>query len=278
MKRLRTPWFAVVGGALLLILTVSSAFGADPVDADAPRGQSVAAFVHELIFGANDESEDPPADEEESQEDGADDVDDADDVDEEPDESEDGEEGEESENGDSDDAESHGACVSEVAQDKEAVGGANENHGGAVSEAARETCWETDDTDEVTDPEDEDVEEEDVEEEDESAEDEDKNHGECVSEVARDKAASAESGEKNHGKVVSLAARITCWEDGDEAEETEGTDESVSETDEDALTAHEQREADRAARRAEREAAKAERKANRESGGGHGNGRGGGRP
>ncbi len=36
----------------------------------------------------------------------------------------------------------HGACVSEVARDKAAVGGPNENHGGAVSEAARVTCRE----------------------------------------------------------------------------------------------------------------------------------------
>jgi hypothetical protein len=33
----------------------------------------------------------------------------------------------------------HGACVSEVAQ-SDAVGGKNDNHGGAVSEAARFTC------------------------------------------------------------------------------------------------------------------------------------------
>ncbi|HEX6129369.1 MAG TPA: hypothetical protein VF071_10140, partial [Candidatus Limnocylindria bacterium] len=37
----------------------------------------------------------------------------------------------------------HGHCVREVAWSLE-VGGLNENHGGAVSEAARVTCWETD--------------------------------------------------------------------------------------------------------------------------------------
>jgi hypothetical protein len=36
----------------------------------------------------------------------------------------------------------HGQCVALVAQDKEAVGPPNDNHGGAVSEAARVTCWE----------------------------------------------------------------------------------------------------------------------------------------
>ena len=39
----------------------------------------------------------------------------------------------------------------EVARDKEAVGGPNENHGGAVSEAARETCWESDEPEEPAD-------------------------------------------------------------------------------------------------------------------------------
>ena len=47
---------------------------------------------------------------------------------------------------------SHGACVREVAHDKDAVGGKNDNHGGAVSEAARITCHEgADDSEEDAD-------------------------------------------------------------------------------------------------------------------------------
>ena len=38
-------------------------------------------------------------------------------------------------------ASDHGKCVAAVAHDKEAVGPPNDNHGGAVSEAARVTCW-----------------------------------------------------------------------------------------------------------------------------------------
>ena len=39
---------------LVTALSVSAAFGADPTS-DGPRGQSVAAFVHELIFGPDED-------------------------------------------------------------------------------------------------------------------------------------------------------------------------------------------------------------------------------
>ena len=52
MQRFRNTWVALVGGALLLALSVSAAFGADPANSDGNRGQSVAAFVHDMVFGA----------------------------------------------------------------------------------------------------------------------------------------------------------------------------------------------------------------------------------
>src|SRR5688572_3693405 len=60
MHRLRERWVALLGGALLVTLSVSAAFGADPEEqVDGPRGQTIAGFVHSLIF-----TEDEPADEE----------------------------------------------------------------------------------------------------------------------------------------------------------------------------------------------------------------------
>jgi len=126
MQRLRSTWLALAGGGLLVVLSISAAFGADPTAAGQNRGQQVSAFVHELIFGSDPEAEEEPVLEEEEEQDPEDEP-------EEPDE-------------ESDEAESvtgaeHGACVSEVARDRTAIGGPNQNHGGAVSEAARDTCW-----------------------------------------------------------------------------------------------------------------------------------------
>jgi hypothetical protein len=131
MTRFRSHWLALLGGALLLALSVSSAFAAKPAGDESNRGQQVSAFVHELVSGTED-SEDQPDDDadENADEDADEDADEAEDdevVDEEP--------LEDSEPGD------HGACVAAVAMDPEQLGGDNENHGGAVSLAARYTCW-----------------------------------------------------------------------------------------------------------------------------------------
>ena len=299
MQRLKNTWLALMGGALLITLSVSAALGAPPAgERDTNRGQTIAAAVHAVIFGSDDEAaQDPVADDTEDEEsEDTPEQDESDELDELPDADEDNEQPETDadEDADADVADSaHGECVSEVAQDPDAVGGARENHGGAVSEAARETCWETE-ADEATAP-------EENEQEDEEGE-EASTHGECVAAVARDGAAASESGEKNHGTVVSLAARETCRTDGSEEaplEETEGEDEDT-EGDADELAAKAQREADRAAakaardaehaaRAAEREAAKAARDANANAasdrggnaggnGNGGGNGKGGGRP
>jgi hypothetical protein len=133
MSRYRTYTLAVFGAILLMALSLSAAFAAKPAgaDGDANRGQQVSDFVHSLF--SNDEDSDEDASE-----------------DEDADEDADAEEEEaEDEDAPEDGAPSdHGKCVALVAQDPEAVGPPNDNHGGAVSLAARETCWEPEDGDE----------------------------------------------------------------------------------------------------------------------------------
>jgi hypothetical protein len=159
---------ALMAGVFLVTLSVSAAFGAAPAATrDATRGQTIAAFVHELIFGT-DETDEP--NEEPTEDLDEDSTDETDPLDDESDETDEVDETDE-------EADAHGACVSEVARDAEAIGGPNENHGGAVSEAARETCRETDE--DADDP-DATLDEEDADED---------SHGACVSEVARDKSA-----------------------------------------------------------------------------------------
>ena len=222
MHRFRTPWVALVSGAFLIALSASMAFGANPADTgDEPRGQTISAFVHELIFGTNDEGEEPPVEEGDApdgdqEEDETTDSDTDSDTETDTDSDTDATD-ESTEEGDSATADNHGQCVRVVAQDPEAVGGPNENHGGAVSEAARETCWETEDTEqEVT-------EDEATAEEEESTEA--KNHGQCVREVAQDPEATGGKND-NHGGAVSEAARETCHDEeatGDEGESDEAT-------------------------------------------------------
>ena len=121
MSKLRSHWFAVFGGVTLLALSMSSAFAGKPEGT--PQGQLVSEFVHSLQSA--DESESPDETESESEspaEPAAEDT----------------------------EFSNHGECVKAVAQDKEAVGGDNENHGGAVSEAARVTCQDEAATDEDT--------------------------------------------------------------------------------------------------------------------------------
>lgn len=154
MTRLRNHWLALLGGALLLALSVSTALGASPFgdeDGEATnRGQEVSSFVHDLIFGQPDPAQtgdEDPTEEEDTDEEGDEDVADEEDEDT-AEEDAAGTEGDEATQADEvvaqQDGEfkNHGQCVRTFAQDKEAVGGPNENHGGAVSEAARVTCWE----------------------------------------------------------------------------------------------------------------------------------------
>ncbi len=171
MQRLRSTWLALVGGAFLVALSVSAAFGAPPSGTDdGPRGQTIAAFVHGLVVGTDEETDDDLELEE---------------ADETLEEAELELEATE--------ASAHGECVSAIAQDHDLVGGTNENHGGAVSEAARETCPEGGATG---------------------------SRGECVNLVAQDSDATG-GPNANHGGAVSEAAH-ECVEDT--AADAEATD------------------------------------------------------
>ncbi|MEO7332909.1 MAG: hypothetical protein ABIZ71_03090, partial [Gemmatimonadales bacterium] len=162
MSRFRTHLMALLGGAMLLALSISGALGhassGDFGGGARNHGQTVSDFVHSLAFGDEDAAEEEPADEGDVADDteGTDtedtdteDTEDTEDTDADEDaDTEDAEEDPAGEDADSEDADTedaeagaHGACVSEVAHSDE-VGGPNENHGGAVSLAARETCWE----------------------------------------------------------------------------------------------------------------------------------------
>ena len=83
MQRFRSTWLALMGGALLIVLSVSAAFGANPSGtAEGTRGQTIAAFVHDLVFGsdelADDETEQDDDDSDESDEDTDEESDDSD--------------------------------------------------------------------------------------------------------------------------------------------------------------------------------------------------------
>jgi hypothetical protein len=118
--RFRSRWLALFGAAALISLSMSAALGAKPTGEN--RGQQVSTFVHSLQGEAEEPVEEEPAEEEPAEE--------------EPVEEEDGSPSD------------HGQCVAAVAQDHEIVGPPNDNHGGAVSEAARVTCRDDEASDE----------------------------------------------------------------------------------------------------------------------------------
>ena len=135
MNPFRKNVLVLFGAALLVALSVSSALGAKPTGSDAgPRGQTISAFVHALIAGDQEvtvdenPTDEAPADEETSS-------------DEDTSTEEESTPPDEDTSDASSDANAHGKCVSEIAQNPDEVGGDNDNHGGAVSLAARETCW-----------------------------------------------------------------------------------------------------------------------------------------
>lgn len=132
MQRFRRTWLALMGGALLVTLSISTAFGAAPAGTrDATRGQTIAELVHGVVFDTDAEPEDEPQ--------VGDDTEESAELDEEETDADNGEEVTDPDEEEVE-ADSHGTCVSEVARDKSALGGKNGNHGGAVSEAARVTC------------------------------------------------------------------------------------------------------------------------------------------
>jgi hypothetical protein len=158
MSRFRSRWLALFGGVTLLALSLSTAFAGKP-DSTHP-GVQVSAYVHSLV-GDVEETSDETTDDTEATDD-SEVVDDT--------------ETEESAPSD------HGTCVAKVAQGEE-VGGDNETHGGAVSEAARVTCWddsagEEANTEEPTeDTDDSDVEETDAADPSAGGSDHGKGHG-----------------------------------------------------------------------------------------------------
>lgn len=164
-SRLRPHWVALAAAALLVALSVSSAFGADPADdAEKNHGQQVSDFVHSLLFGdpASDD-EDAPADEDTTDEDTE--VGDTEDEEEPADE-------------DTQDGEwaNHGECVADMATSDE-TGGPQDTHGWAVSDAARYTCWGEESQAADTEAEDTEAEDTEAEAHGNSANAHDKTHG-----------------------------------------------------------------------------------------------------
>jgi hypothetical protein len=164
MNPFRKNVLVLFGAALLIALSVGSALGAKPTSSDAagPRGQTISDFVHSVLAGdqevtvdetPTDETpaDDCTTDEATTSDEGATDEGATADedttsnecaTDEDSNDEETAPADEDTNEDASTDANAHGKCVSEIAQNPDEIGGDNENHGGAVSLAARETCWE----------------------------------------------------------------------------------------------------------------------------------------
>ena len=217
MQRLRSTWLALVGGALLIALSVSTAFGAPPTEKDEPRGQKVSGFVHELIFGSEEETdedevvEEEPADEDEDgsddedgsgDEDGSEEDEDAEEeTDEDADEDVD-EDGEEAADREVPDGWSnHGECVSAAAHDTDGYEASEaENKGEWVSMHARYVCWGLDVPGEESE---EDAEDEDSSaDEDEDPDDEDADEASAMEQTKAERAAA-----RAERKAARAAAR-----------------------------------------------------------------------
>jgi hypothetical protein len=184
-NRPRPVWLALAAAGLLAAFSVTSALGAGPPEDKANHGQEVSDFVHDLLFGDQDSGdEDAPEDEDVTAED-----------EEEPADEEVTDE--ESADGLPD---NHGQCVRVVAMGDD-TGGPNDNHGWAVSEAARFTCSEDSDAEDAEEP------------EEASVDGQPDNHGACVSQVAKDPVVGGPK--DNHGGAVSGAARTSCREGSD---------------------------------------------------------------
>jgi len=77
MNRLRKHWLALLGGGLLLALSISSAFGAKPADAPANQPNSGGELSNSAVDSVvdNDADEADEADEAEDVDDGDDEAD-----------------------------------------------------------------------------------------------------------------------------------------------------------------------------------------------------------
>ncbi len=201
MHRLRSTWLALMGGALLIALSVSTAFGAPPTEKDGPPGQKVSGFVHELIFGSDEETEEDEVVEDEvvdEDEDGSEDDEDAEeDVDEDVDE--DGEETADRQV--PEEFANHGECVSAAAHDTDGFEESEAaNKGEWVSMHARYVCWGLDVPGEES--------EEDVTDEDSTAdEDEDADEEDTDEASANEQAKAERAAARAERKAVRAAAR-----------------------------------------------------------------------
>ena len=213
MSTFRRTWLALLGAILILTLSVSAAFGAKP-SADSNRGQSVAAFVHDLIFGSEETDEEPtedPAEDEDEDEDEQEDSDEED-SDEEDSEEEDSEEDAEEEDSDEEASEdetserqvpeefaNHGECVSAAAQDSDGFAESEaKNRGEWVSMHARYVCWGLEVPGEETD-------EESAEDADEAEEEGDADQASAKEQRKTDR--DAAKAERKAGKAAAKAAR-----------------------------------------------------------------------
>jgi clumping factor A len=122
MSKFRSRWLALFGGVTLIALSMSTAFAGKPDGTNA--GVQVSTYVHSFVGHVQDTDTETEDDTE------------ATDETETTDETDTDTEVEVEDSASSD----HGTCVAEVAQSED-VGGDNENHGGAVSEAATDICW-----------------------------------------------------------------------------------------------------------------------------------------
>src|SRR5688572_31873991 len=83
MHRFRSIWLALMGGAIIVTLSLSVALGADPADeTDGNRGQTISGFVHSLIFSQDDPADDETVDEDQDEDEDSDEEDTEEDADE----------------------------------------------------------------------------------------------------------------------------------------------------------------------------------------------------
>ena len=163
MNPFRRNVLVLLGAALLIAVSVGSALGARPTGSEAGGGQAISGFVHSLVTGDREVTVDEtPANEAPGDEAPADtesdcttDADTSENkstdqagtanaettADECTPDRESAPADQDTKEEASAEANAHGECVSEVAHSDQ-TGGDNDNHGGAVSLAARETCQE----------------------------------------------------------------------------------------------------------------------------------------
>lgn len=149
MQRFRSTWLALIGAVLLITLSVSAAAAAKPSGtAEGTRGQTVAAFVHDLVFGSqtDDDEEDTEGGDADQEENSDEDTDE--DLDEEVSEEDEELVDEDSERQVPEEFANHGECVSDATHDTEGFEEAQqseesevENFGDWVSTHARYVCW-----------------------------------------------------------------------------------------------------------------------------------------